>query len=53
MGEDYDAAGNESDNEASDDKDDDLSPKNVKVNGMDEEEEELGKVSILLVWVGI
>ena len=50
MGEDYDAAGNESDNEASDDKDDDdLTPKNVKVNGMDEEEEELGKVCIMLV----
>ena len=33
-----------------DDKDDDdLTPKNVKVNGMDEEEEELGKVCIMLV----
>ena len=45
VGEDDDAGGNESDNEASDDKDDDdVTPQNLKVNGMDDEEEELGKV---------
>ncbi|KAL8569320.1 hypothetical protein ACOMHN_024268 [Nucella lapillus] len=42
VGEDYDAGGNESDNEASDDKDD-VTLQNLKVNGMDLEEEELGK----------
>lgn len=42
VGEDYDAAGNESDNEASDDEDKDMTPQNQK-NGIDEEEE-LGKV---------
>ncbi|XP_076446756.1 uncharacterized protein LOC143284040 isoform X2 [Babylonia areolata] len=44
VGEDYDAGGNESDNEASDDKDEDVvTLQNLKVNGNDEEEEELGK----------
>jgi hypothetical protein len=51
VGEDYDAGGDESDNEASDDKDDeeedddDVTPQDINVNDMqDEEEEELGKV---------
>lgn len=44
VGEDYDAVGSESDNEASDDKDDDITPQDIRVNGVDEEEEEeLGK----------